>query len=494
MALNTLCYLAFLLVVAAGYYLLPGRFQKGILLVASLGFYWLSSARLIFVMLAGWLFCWAAGIFIEKQPKTTARRAGTAAAIGFLVGVLAVFKYATFFAGWLGLSDQFQLAMPLGISFYSFMAIGYLADVAAKRCKAVHNGLDLLVFLCFFGTVSSGPILRANQFLPQLASPKRFQPEGAMRAFSQIGLGLFYKVAVSDLLAVLANAIYADVYRYTGLTLFFGSLCYTFQLYFDFAGYSLLAKGSAELLGFSVPQNFNAPYFSRSIKEFWTRWHMSLSGWLRDYVYIPLGGNRKGKARKWLNLMLTFAVSGVWHGAGLCFLVWGLLHGFLQVLGEWLLPVRKALWRAVRINPDGRFASCVKCLCTFFMVNALWVFFRAGTFKQALWVLRGQFLGLSLQTFGQDIWNILLTDFNPKPILALGFVAFLTVSFLVAVALDAATRFQSREGQIGLWLLERRPALLRWVWYYVLAGLTFGGYVLNNGYFTAAVSFIYNNF
>lgn len=491
MALSALSYLLFLPLAAAAYYLVPKRWQNGVLLAASLWFYWLASARLALVMLATAGFVYAAG---RALGKNGGKKQLAGWAIGLLCAVLAAFKYANLLAAALSLPDTFVLAMPLGISFYSFMAIGYLADVAGGKIKPEESFGQLLLFLCFFGTVSSGPILRAGSFLPQLKAPRQFSADRTVLALADLAVGLFYKVAVSDLLAVLANGVYADVKSYTGLTLFAAQLCYSFQLYFDFAGYSLLAMGSAKLFGFGVPRNFMAPYFSRSIKEFWSRWHISLSQWLRDYVYIPLGGNRKGKGRKYLNLLATFAVSGVWHGAGLGFLIWGLGHGLLQIAGEVLAPVRRAVYRALHLSQTGRLACCWQCVCTFLMVNALWVFFRAKTVGDALWVLTRQFSGLSAARLAGDFWAILLANFNPKPLLCYAFAVFLALAFLAALALDAVTRFAAREGDIGAWLCGVRPLVVRWLCYYAAAGAIFVGYLLNNGYFGTAMNFIYNNF
>ena len=188
------------------------------------------------------------------------------------------------------------------------------------------------------------------------------------------------------MLAVFVNGVYADVFSYQGLTLAAAALGYGFQLYFDFVGYSLLAMGFAELLGLELPVNFNTPYFSRSIKEFWSRWHISLSSWLRDYVYIPLGGNRRGTARKCLNLLITFFVSGLWHGTGVCFLIWGLLHGLYQVCGTLTTPARARFRTALHITEQNKLWNVVQCLFTFLLVQVAWVFFRSATPAEALYI------------------------------------------------------------------------------------------------------------
>ena len=226
-----------------------------------------------------------------------------------------------------------------------------------------------------------------------------------------------------------------------------GALAYTFQLYFDFSGYSMLAQGCARVLGLELPQNFNTPYFSRSIKEFWRRWHMSLSAWLRDYVYIPLGGNRKGTARKYINLLATFAVSGLWHGTGLTFLIWGLLHGLYQVAGAVLEPVRAKAHALLPIRRDGKLASVWQCLFTFLLVHTAWCSSARPACRTPLYVLTAQFAGGSPGEVLAQVWGIILSGFNAKPLLAAAFAAFLAFSFAVCCALDAVRRFSRRSVQ-----------------------------------------------
>ncbi|MEG0804360.1 MAG: MBOAT family O-acyltransferase, partial [Pygmaiobacter sp.] len=323
--------------------------------------------------------------------------------------------------------------------------------------------------------------------------PRRFDAGATTLALANIGLGLFYKVAISDVLGIYVNAVYDNLHAYSGLTLSAATLGFSAQLFFDFAGYSLLALGTAGLLGIRVTRNFNAPYFSRSLKEFWSRWHISLSSWLRDYIYIPLGGNRQGKLHKYRNLVLTFVISGIWHGAGLSFILWGLLHGVLQVLGELLQPARSACLSKLHLSRRSRFVLLMQWLSTAFMVNELWIFFRADTISDALYLLQHQFFNLSLSTFYNETLAVLSSAFNPLRLLCLAYLVYLAAALLLGVLLDAATRFKTHDGDVARWLCAL-PFLKRWFLYYGMAGFIFAGYLLNNGYFAGAVSFIYNNF
>lgn len=499
MAFNSLSFFIFLPLAAVFYYRLPAKRQNLVLLVASIAFYLFSSPELIFIMLGASVVTYFSARAIASKSDKSRRKTFIAGTV-LLVACLCFFKYANLFLPLLeplwaaGFAKEgFRVAMPLGISFYTFTAIAYLADVYAGRTDAKASFLDTLLFLCFFGTVSSGPILRANQFFSQVKTPRCFNPDRLTRALGYIGVGLLYKVALSDLLAVYVNAVYANLSAYTGLTIFAATVFYGLQLYTDFAGYSLLAMGVGGVLGLDIPRNFNTPYFARSLKEFWSRWHISLSSWLRDYIYIPLGGNRNGRFAKYRNIILTFALSGVWHGVGLPFFLWGVLHGLFQVTGDLFRPVSDAVYRFLHLSRQSRIANLWQWLCTMLLVNELWVFFRAKDLSSVFYVFKNQFVGISLSSFIADFSDILLVQFNPKPLLCLAFAAFVLLAFMLCLFYDTATRFFAHEGDIAQWLTGRK-FIFRWLLYYLTAGLIFGGYLLNNGYFATAMSFIYNNF
>ncbi len=514
MSFNTLSFFVFFPLCAVAYFRVPGKYQNAVLLAASWLFYAFATPAWLPVLIADSLATFGAVRWMARAEGPSRKRR-LWLAIGLNLGLLVGLKaLAVALAGMpmvqpvlnvlerIGLSasaQRFSLILPLGISFFTLQAIGCAVDVYRKTCPAPKSAVQFCLFTSFFGFISSGPITRAGSFLPQLAAPRTFHADKAASGLVLMAQGLVAKVCVADLLAILANGVWGSgagaVRAWSGPVLTLGALAYTFQLYFDFSGYSMLAQGCARVLGLELAQNFNTPYFSRSIKEFWRRWHMSLSSWLRDYVYIPLGGNRKGTVRKYVNVLLTFAMSGLWHGTGFTFLIWGLLHGLYQVVGAVLEPLRARLYALLHIRRDGWAASIWQCCITFLLVHVAWVFFRAPSVQDALYALTAQFAGGSVSSALAQAWGIILSGFNAKPLLAAAFAAFLAVCFAACFALDLVRRFSSHSVQ-G----EATPALmslgtgLRWLCYYALAGLIFLGFLFNNGYLTGAVSFLYANF
>lgn len=278
-------------------------------------------------------------------------------------------------------------AMPLGISFFTLQAIGYLVDVYLGRIKAEHNWWDYMLFVSFFPQIASGPISKAANLLPQIKANRVFSHEQFASGCRWLLWGMFLKVAVADRIDTIVTPIYNLYINYDGMSCLTASFLYTFQIYADFAGYSFMAMGVGKILGFDLINNFNRPYLSQSITEFWHRWHISLSTWLKDYIYIPLGGSRCGKLRNYWNIIVTFLVSGIWHGANWTFIVWGLLHGAIQV-------VEKAL--GLNKKKSKCFIKCIRIIITFILVNFAWIFFRMPTLKDAINVINIIFFKPSL--------------------------------------------------------------------------------------------------
>lgn len=266
-------------------------------------------------------------------------------------------------------------ALPVGISFYTFQALGYMLDVYHGRLTAEKNLLDYVLFTSFFPQVMSGPISKADELLPQIKNPHVFDYEQGTMGLKMLLWGMFIKLVIADRLGLFVDSVYANYAFYNGSTCFVASVFFSFQIYCDFAGYSLMAVGIARTLGFKLIDNFRRPYFALSITDFWKRWHISLTRWLTQHVYIPMGGNRCGKLRTYWNIFVTFLVSGVWHGANWTFIVWGCLHGFLQI-------VEKALgWQ--RYGSTNRFVKAVRIIVTFLVINFTWVFFRMPDISSA---------------------------------------------------------------------------------------------------------------
>lgn len=265
-------------------------------------------------------------------------------------------------------------AMPLGISFFTFQAIGYLADVYLQRIKAEHNWWDYMLFVSFFPQIVSGPISKAKDLLPQIKAKRTFQYEQAVQGLKWILWGMFMKVVLADRIGSSIDSFNGTLETESGLMNLTVALLYSFQIYGDFAGYSFMALGVGELLGFELINNFRRPYLSQSVTEFWHRWHISLSVWLRDYIYIPLGGSRCSKFRNYINIMITFLVSGLWHGANWTFVAWGGMHGFFQIF-EKMLGWNKNLHNGV--------IRVLRIFVTYIIVSFAWIFFRQPTFSAA---------------------------------------------------------------------------------------------------------------
>lgn len=266
-------------------------------------------------------------------------------------------------------------AVPVGISFFTFQSVGYLMDVHYRRIEAEHSLSDYFLFVSFFPQIASGPISKACELLPQIRHPHPFCRAQSVAGLKLLLWGMFLKLAVADRLGLYVNEVYANYEHYSGAVCLLSAFFYAMQIYADFCGYSLMAVGIGKLLGFDLVNNFRRPYFSVSVTDFWRRWHISLSRWLRDYVYIPLGGSRCSKARCYWNIFVTFLVSGIWHGANWTFIVWGMMHGAAQVL-EKMLGMQ-------RCEDKNAFVRSVRMAFTFLLVCVAWVFFRMDTIDDA---------------------------------------------------------------------------------------------------------------
>ncbi len=316
----------------------------------------------------------------------------TGVAVG--LGTLGVFKYYNFFAtsfqsvfGLLGWNAQtLNVILPIGISFYTFHALSYTIDVYRGELEPTYDPFDFALFITFFPVLVAGPIVRASHFLPQIRTPREVTWEGAFLGFRQFAFGFFKKVLLADTLGAYVDAVFASAGTFDAATTWLAVVAYAVQIYCDFSGYSDMAIGTARFFGFEFPENFNRPYLSRRIDEFWRRWHISLSSWLRDYLYIPLGGSRRGRRRTYLNLMLTMLIGGLWHGAAWTFVFWGGVHG-LALAGQRFLDEH----RGGRRPPEGPWRSVLGWSVTMLIVLVGWVFFRPPDFPHAALMLRQMF-------------------------------------------------------------------------------------------------------
>ena len=444
MQFTSLAYLGFFAAVFAVHWAVPQKARWAVCLAASAGFYALLGAPMLAVLALCIAVSYLGGLWLQRRRG---RRPALALAAAAALAPLLFFKYFnTLLGAYVPESVRaFSLLTPVGISFFTFKAVAYLAEVykgALPPCR--HFGRYAL-YVSFFPEVSMGPIQRPGDLMAQIGTPRAFDAGRAVRGAQLMLWGYFEKLVVADNLAPYVSAGLDAPDLVMGLSVFLASVLYAVQLYADFAGYSHIAIGCMQLLGFDVPENFRAPYFSTSVKEFWNRWHISLSSWLRDDVYIPLGGSRCSTARCCVNLLITFLVSGLWHGTGLQFAVWGLLHGAYLAVGRLTAPARARLWRASHIPEQSAPARGLKMLVTFVLVWFGWVFFRAPTLSGALHLFARMPDSFSLAP--PALKNALaMLGFNSGMLVRVGF----------ACALLCAVDFAARRTGFSAWLAGRR--------------------------------------
>lgn len=323
---------------------------------------------------------------MDATVDTFQRKIFLLISLGMNLGLLGLFKYHNFFLdsiGWLMGHDLrlISLIVPLGISFYTFRAISYVVDVYQRRMPAADAYLDYALYMTFFPVMLAGPIVRAKEFLPQLTQPHTFDSRFISRGFWLLSLGLFQKIFVADRLSLFVGPVFANAPAYSTATCWLAVLAYTLQIFCDFQGYSNMAIGAAHMLGYQVPRNFNWPYLARNISDFWRRWHITLSTWIRDYLYIPLGGNRHGEVKTILNLLVAMTLCGLWHGAGWTFVLWGFFHGLALVI--------RRIWKRIFLKD---MPSLPAWGLTQFTVIICWVVFRAESLPQAGAVLSRLFV------------------------------------------------------------------------------------------------------
>ena len=424
-------------------WLFPGKPRRYTVLAANLVFLGLLAARPVDVIYVLVLCLWTCGA--GRMIGTRKNRGLLAAGIAVPVLGLCAFKYSGFFAGtgW---------AMPLGISFYTFKAVSYLADVFHGTVDAA-DPVSLFDYLVFFPVFMAGPINRAKPFFTELEEPWTFDYADQKKGFVQAMLGMFEKLVIADQLAAGVSRFLSP--ELSGWYTVFGVILYAFQIYTDFDAYSNVAIGTARLMGFHLERNFHTPYLAASIPEFWHRWHMSLSSWLRDYVYIPLGGSRKGTVRRIINVLAVFLVSGMWHGSTALFLVWGLGHGILNIL-------ETPLYRILKNRPSVRYAKPLFILLNFAAVSLLWIFFRSASMNEALGIFARMGQAGGLPALSYETAGITLNELNWLYIL----IAAVIVSDLLRYFFDMNE------------LLAKQFILVRWLFYaaLILTAIVFGVY------------------
>lgn len=445
--------------------------QNGLLLTVSLLFYAYWDWRFLGLLLFTAFSTFFAGLLLEKNYSQKKRKLISTISIVSNLLILLYFKYYNFFVesfidsfSILGLGElnfkTLNIILPVGISFYTFTALSYSIDVYQRKINATKDILAYLAFVTFFPSILSGPINRAQKQLPQYFEKRTFNYDNAIEACKCILVGGVMKLCLADRLGIYVDSVYANIIHHNGSTLLFTSILYSIQLYADFAGYSLMAIGSGKLLGINLPENFNRPYFAKTVSEFWRKWHISLTTWFRDYIYFPLGGNKVSNARWMMNTMIVFVTSGLWHGAAYTYIIWGFIHGVCMIV-ERLLYGEKIK----QIKDSLSIMNLLRMLMTFIIVTFAWIFFRAESLQDAILII-------------QKIFTSTGNIFMDKSTLLLAFV-----SLLLVVAYDI-----TKEYNIKLHLLDSKNVFVRYITaiFMICYIIAFG--VLNGG------SFIYFQF
>jgi D-alanyl-lipoteichoic acid acyltransferase DltB (MBOAT superfamily) len=417
---NSSAFAVFFPAVTAVYFATPYRLRWASLLIASCVFYMAFIPAYILVLFGLILVDYVAGLLIEPSEGRR-RRAILVVSLASNVGILAAFKYYNFAVRTLEpIVGIFQgawsppllaWAMPIGLSFHTFQSMAYTIEVYRRRCRAERHLGVYALYVMFYPQLVAGPIERSTHLLPQFRERHLFVPERVVSGLKLMAWGLFKKVVIADRLAATVNTVYASPEAMHAPAVILATVFFAFQIYCDFSGYSDIAIGAAEVMGFRLTTNFRRPYLACSIREFWSRWHLSLSTWFRDYVYIPLGGNRPSRSRWYGNLLITFLISGLWHGANWTFVVWGALHGSYLVIGLATASLRERTRRAVGLRPESPLVVTLQTATTFALVCLAWVFFRASSVPDALIVLSrlGDWSTMSLLETGLSPRELFLT-------------------------------------------------------------------------------------
>lgn len=473
MLINSIDFLIFFLGVVVIYRIVPRRLRYVWLLIVSYVHYMSWSPRYAVILAFSTLVTWGSGLFIRRYERNRRLQAlCIAGSVVLNLGILGIFKYSNFVLsnlnhianamGLQGIHRQIYLALPVGISFYTFRVISYTIDVYRGRLDSERNLLRYALYVSFFPQIVSGPIERAGNLLPQIRDLDKMN----LRDGDCVGEGLtwmlwgfFQKLIIADRAALLVNTVLGDYTSYGFVEISIAVILYTIQIYCDFDGYTNMARGAARVMGFETMRNFRQPYLATSIKDFWRRWHISLTSWFTEYLYIPLGGNRKGTTRKYINIVIVFALSGLWHGAAWNFIAWGLLHAVYQIIGD--LRVRFCKKGATGDRTQPAYVRIPRMVGTFLLVAFAWILFACDGMGQAIGVIRQMFTvsgkGNDLLALGLDAPNWI--------VLIIGIVILLAVDIIHEreISITSIVRGQRAWIQLAIYMTA--------VWVIILFGI-----------------------
>lgn len=466
MSFNSVDFLVFFPVVILVYYIIPRKIRYIWLLIASYYFYMSWNPKYVFLLALSTVLTWFTGWIVEKYKGRKSEQSGKIFLVIFILlnlVILFLFKYFDFgintlnrILGYFNISsvvNPFDFLLPVGISFYTFQALGYIIDVYRGKVKAEYNILKYALFVSFFPQLVAGPIERSENLLRQI---NESQHTKSKESFNRITNGLIYmlygyflKMVIADRIAILVDTVWDKWYLYGGVELLVAAIGFALQIYCDFSSYSTIAIGAAQVMGFTLMENFEAPYFAESVKEFWRRWHISLSQCFRDYVYVPLGGNRCSTIKKYCNLMITFLISGLWHGANWTFVAWGGIHGFYQILGDITKKWREKIYPMLGIRLDSTFYKAGRIITTFILTDFAWIFFRASSISEAIHYICNIFrLWNPWALWDRTLYSIGLSNYEWNVLIVAVFVLFLVdlLKYYKNIRID---EFLSKQGALG---------------------------------------------
>ena len=466
MTFNSWEFLLFYPLVALLYFVLPKRARWPMLLVASYFFYACYQADLIFLIVGTTLVSFVASHVIERTEKRWAKRLALTVTLLVCFGVLFFYKYFNFLSGSVsGIIEllggtpsrlELDLILPVGISFYTFQTLSYVIDVYRGDVKTEKNFFFYALFVSFFPQLVAGPIERPGNLIPQLKESHKFNTADFKKGSKHMLVGFFKKICVADLISVYVNAVYNSPENATALGVIIATALFAVQIYCDFSGYTDIAIGCARIMGIRLMKNFDHPYKSESIKEFWSRWHVSLSSWFKDYLYIPLGGNRKGKPRQLINVMIVFLVSGLWHGAAWTFVIWGAIHGIYQVIGTLTIKPRNKLLSRIGLSEKSMGVRLARRIITFILVTFAWLFFRANSMADAAVLLNTLVTG----------WGNTAETFSSMG-LSLTAIVTTALSILTLVMIDTLLVYEDTDD--GSEALTKNGAFIYLIWIILFA-------------------------
>ena len=482
MLFNSIHFLIFFPIVTLIYFIIPQKIRYIWLLIASYYFYMAWNPVYALLMLTSTFITYLSGILIDRANNiggggsTKLKKLWVVLSFTLNLSILFFFKYFYFAVDNINLllsalhvqliQPKFDIILPVGISFYTFQALSYTVDVYRKEIYAERNFLKYALFVSFFPQLVAGPIERSKNLLVQVSQKHTFSYERMRDGLLLMLFGYFLKMVIADRAAILVNFVFENYEAYVGLEIAIAAIFFAIQIYGDFAGYSSIAIGAAWVMGFKLMQNFNHPYFALNVQDFWRRWHISLSTWFRDYVYIPLGGSRCSRLKKYRNLAIVFLTSGLWHGANWTYVMWGALHGFYQIVGDILKPVRNKIETIFKVNTQCFSYRLFNIIITFILVDFAWIFFRAPDINTAFTMIQQMF----------SVWNPWIFFDNSLYDMGLDRKDFWVLCFSIMI-LWVVSFMQERGIKIRE-ELAKQNLVFRWIiyWIAIIGILTFGIY------------------